>query len=231
MQSNFAQQWSTALGMNVSEAKADQAGLNQLSQAMTNFLQMRNATSALDKINTELNQILQQFDDGVKLKINTGNSTGAVVNEDTKRLADAFLVEAKEGVQGKWPEAWGDNLKDPLMLFIAYATANNVLYKSDNSIDWSKTLPILTKTFAEEKGPALLREQMNSIDQLMPQVLTGAAMALLPLEALPEFNAKFAAFVPTVPEGVRPEPVQFLDILLEVRTAHLAVGSPEQAHP
>lgn len=227
MQSNFAHQWSTALGLNVSAISADQAGVQRLSQAMADFLQMRNANSVMDKINSELN-LLQQFGENIRLKLDYG--TGMVVNDETKQLADSFLLEAKDAVQGKWPEAWGESLKEPLMLFVAYATASNALFK-ETKIDWTLTLPILTSTYVKDKGPEKLRQQMNSIDQLLPQVLIGAATALLPLDASGHFNEKIKQFSAKQLPGARPLPVEFLDFLLEVRNSHLAAGIPAQAQP
>ena len=227
MQSNFAHQWSTALGLNVSAINADQAGVQRLSQGMADFLQMRSANSVMDKINSELN-LLQHFGEDIRLKLDYGS--GMVVNDETKQLADSFLLEAKDAVQGKWPTAWSDNLKEPIMLFVAYCTASNAIFK-EKKLDWEKTVPILVGTYAKEKGPEKLREQMNSIDQFLPQVLIGAAMALLPMEALAEFNDKIKEFSATKLPGSRPAPVEFLDILLEVRNAHPTGGIPEQAQP
>ena len=227
MQSNFAHKWSTALGLNVTAIGADQVGVQRLSQVMADFLQMRNANSVMDKINSELN-LLQQFGENIRLKLDYGN--GMVVNDETKQLADLFLLEAKDAVQGKWPEAWGDSLKEPLMLFLAYATASNALFK-EKKIDWTKTLSILTSTYVKNKGPEKLHQQMNSIDQLLPQVLIGAATALLPLDALDDFNEKIKQFGAKQLPGARPMPVEFLDVLLEVHNARLAAGAPAQAQP
>lgn len=227
MQSNFAQQWSTALGMNVSAVTADQAGLQRLSQSMVEFMQMRGANTVMDKINLELNS-LEHFGESLRLKVDYGN--GIVVNDDTKQLADSFLLEAKQGVQGTWPAAWGDDLKEPLMLFVAYTTAHNALVKEEK-INWTKTLPLLAMTYAKEKGPEKLREQINSIDQFLPQVLIGAAQGLLDLSAMSDFNKKMQDFTAEHKGGPRLEPIAFLDVLLEVRNRHLALAAPVQVNP
>ena len=224
MQSNFAQQWSTALGINVSAVAADQAGVERLSQSMVDFMQMRGANTVMEKINLELNS-LEHFGESLRLKVDYGN--GIVVNDDTKELADSFLLEATQGVQGKWPAAWGDDLKEPLMLFVAYTTASNALTKGDN-INWSKTLPLLAMTYAKEKGPEKLREQINSIDQFLPQVLIGAAQGLLDVSTMSDFSKKMQDFTEEHKGGPRLEPVAFLDVLLEVRNKHLSLAAPTQ---
>lgn len=227
MQSNFAHLWSTALGLNVSALSADSAGVSRLTQSMVDFLQARSANTVMDKINSEL-KMLHSYGEDIRLKLDYGN--GMVINDETRRLADAFLVEAKDAVQGKWPQAWGDDLKEPLMLFVAYASANNVL-AGEQRIDWSKTVPIMSMTYAKEKGPEKMREQINSIDQFLPQVLIGTAMALLSLESIPAFNEKIHDFTAKQAPGAKPQPIEFLDILLEARNAHLAAGTPAPAQP
>lgn len=228
MQSNFAQQWSVALGLNVSAIPADNAGVQRLGQGMADFLQMRSANSVMDKLNLELNA-LAHFGEDVRLKLDYGN--GMVVNDETRRLADVFLVEAKEAVQGKWPQAWGDDLKEPLMMFVAYALASNALVKEDK-IQWQKTLPILTASYVKEKGPEQLRAQINSIDQLLPQVLIGAASELLTPEKMPLFSEKIKNFTDTrLSAGDKPAPVEFLDILLEVRNAPEVAVTQSPSHP
>lgn len=224
MASIFAHQWSTALGLNVSAVNADQAGLQRLSQGMADFLQMRHASSVMDKINSELN-VLQHFGEDIRLKLDYGD--GMIVNDETKQLADAFLIEARDAVQGKWPQAWGEGLKEPLMLFVAYATASNAT--SEVKIDWAKTLPMFIMAYVKEKGADKLREHTNSIDQLLPQVLIGAGMALLSLEGIEVLNEKVKQFAAKQVPNSKPQPVAFMDILLEVHNAHRIAGIPAQA--
>lgn len=228
MQSNFAQQWSVALGLNISAMPADSSGIQRLGQGMADFLQMRSANSVMDKINLELNS-LSHFGEDVRLKLDYGN--GMVVNDETRRLADAFLVEAKEAVQGQWPKAWGDDLKEPLMMFVAYAVASNALVKEEK-IKWQNTVPMLTASYVRDKGPEQLRAQMNSIDQLLPQVLTGAASELLTPESMAVFSEKLKEFSAVrLADGGKPEPVEFLDILLAARNTPAAGVTQDPAHP
>lgn len=215
MQKTYAQQWSTALGTNIDAIPATQEGIQQLAQGMANFLQMRGADSVMEKINAELN-LLQHFGETIKLGLNYGN--GIVVNEETTRLSDSFLVEATGAIKGDWPSAWGDDVKAPLMLFIAYSSANKALSQGRQHIDWEKTLPLLTSSFVKTHGAEKLHAQMNSLDQLLPQVLSGAALALLDEDGMNAFAKRMRTFVEQRGnDPVKPQPVEFLDILLEAR--------------
>lgn len=215
MQKTYAEQWSTALGINIDALSATQDGIQRLAQGMANFLHARNANSVMDKINAEMN-LLQHFGETLKIGLNYGD--GMVVNEETTRLADAFLVQATTAIKGEWPQAWGDNLKAPLMLFIAYSSANKALSEGRQVIDWEKTLPLLTASFVKTHGVEKLHAQMNSIEQLLPQVLSGAALALLDDSSMEGFAKRMHAFTEQrINDPVKPQPVEFLDILLEAR--------------
>lgn len=228
MQSNFAQQWSTALGLNVSAISADNDGIKRLGQGVADFLQMRSANSVMDKINLELN-ILDRSGDDIRLKLDYGN--GMVVNDDTRQLADIFLVQAKDAVQGKWPAAWGNDLKEPLLMFVAYALASNAIVGAEK-VEWRKTIPMLTAAYVRDKGTEQLREQINSIDQLLPQVLIGAASVLLDEKSMPVFAEKIHEFnEQRADKSVKPDPKEFLDILLAARNSHPAADEPGQVHP
>lgn len=228
MQKTYAEQWSTALGLNIDALTATQEGIQRLAQGMANFLHARSANSVMDKINAEMN-LLQHFGETLKIGLNYGD--GMVVNEETTQLADAFLVQATTAIKGEWPAAWDDNLKAPLMLFIAYASANKALSDGRQNIDWEKTLPLLTSSFVKTHGVEKLHAQMNSIDQLLPQVLSGAALALLDNDSMDNFSKRMHAFTEQrINDPIKPQPVEFLDILLAARKApaQAATASPAQ---
>lgn len=229
MQQTYAQQWSTALGMNIDATPATQDGIQRLAQSMANFLQMRDANSVMDKINAELN-LLQHFGETIKLGLNYGN--GIVVNEKTTQLADSFLVQATSCIKGEWPQAWGSDLKTPLLLFIAYSSASKALASGKQSIDWEKTLPLLTSSFVKTHGVEPLRAQMNGLDQLLPQVLGGAALALLDDSTMGDFGKRMHAFTAErVNDPVKPQPVEVLDILLAARKAPASVAPESPVQP
>lgn len=213
MSSTFATQWSAALGLDIANVTANSQGLQQLGQKMADFIGVRAQQSVLDKLNTTLGDYTLGSQSAPRLVIE--NSLGVVVNEQTLQLADAFLVDAKHAMEGTWPSAWNSGLKDPALMLIAYLSAAAVQTNKDH-VEWTWAVTKMVEVYTMTYGPTALMAEVNALDQLLPQVLTGAASALLDTEGMDRMHQALKAMKPAS-NDFRPQPAALLQVLLDSR--------------
>ena len=213
MSSTLATQWSAALGMDISAVTATASGLQQLGQKMADFIAVRAQQSVLDKINTQMDSF--HIPDGPHLVVN--NTYGVVVNEQTQRLADSFLVNAKEMMDGSWPSAWDTGVKDPAMLLISYLSGA-AAHANKQEVQWTTAVIRMVEVYTKTHGADALMAEVDALDQLLPQVLTGAASALLDPAGLDRMQTALKAMRTATTQSEVPKPSALLQVLLDSRT-------------
>ena len=213
MSSTLATQWSAALGLDISSVTANSAGLQQLGQKMADFIAIRAQQSVLDKINTTMDEF--RIPDGPHLVVN--NTYGVVVNEQTQRLADSFLVDAKTMMEGSWPAAWDTGAKDPALLLISYLSGA-AAHANKQEVQWTTAVTRMMEVYTKTHGPDALMAEVDALDQLLPQVLTGAAAALLDSSGLDRMQTALKSMRSATEQSVVPKPSALLQVLLDSRS-------------
>lgn len=209
MPSNFAQQWSLVLGFNIAETPATTEGISKIGQAIFDFKHDQNFSKNLEALNKELKSWSLSSDLDVYLKKDSLSN----VNDTSVMVVDSFMIDVVKAVQGTWPDSWNNELKEPLIVFAGYVAATNAV--GEGKIDWKAALPILVGTYINKHGIESLTEQIDGLDQLLPQVLTGIATTVLSLKGIEEMNIKMQELSKNVQPGIKPKPSDFLDIVMQ----------------
>ena len=153
--------------------------------------------------------------DGPRLVVN--NTYGVVVNEQTQRLADSFLVNAKEMMDGSWPSAWDTGVKDPAMLLISYLSGA-AAHANKQEVQWTTAVTRMVEVYTKTHGADALMAEVDALDQLLPQVLTGAASALLDPAGLDRMQTALKAMRTATTQSEVPKPSALLQVLLDSRS-------------
>ena len=169
----FTSDWSKALAIDVAGVASNSKGVQGLSQKMADFLVVRGHQQVLG----DMNKHMEGFGIPDAPKLTISHELDVVVNDKTMLMADNLVLDIKKAMDGKWPDAW-PNLKDPLLLAISYMSGAAAVSKTKD-VNWKGLASRMVEVFTRVHGVEALAKEVDSLDQLLPQVMVGCSAAIL----------------------------------------------------